>query len=48
MEQKERVHINLARLKKNGEHFEVDVDPDLALRFKQDGSVDIREVLNAA
>ncbi len=47
-EEKERVHINLARLKKGNEVFEVDVDPDLALRFRKGEGVDIHEVLKAA
>jgi len=45
---KERAHLNLARLKKGGEVFEVDVDPELAMRFKKgDTSVDIHDVLKA-
>ena len=47
-ESKERVHLNLARMKKSGEMFEVDVDPDLAMKFKKNvPGVDIREVLRA-
>ena len=41
----ERLHLNLAKIKKGGENFEIDVDPDLAVKFKQDQSVDIRDVL---
>lgn len=48
MEQKERIHINLARLKKNGELFEVDVDPDLAVRFRRGEDIDIHDVLRAS
>ena len=44
---KERVALNLARIKKSGENFEVDVDPDLALRFKKGENIDIMEVLKA-
>ncbi|MFC1801447.1 ribosome assembly factor SBDS [Nanoarchaeota archaeon] len=44
---KERVHLNLARLKKGGSNFEIDVDPDLALKFKQGENIDIREVVKA-
>lgn len=45
---KKKIHINLARLKKGGDNFEIDVDPDLAVKFKQnDKSMDIREVLKA-
>ncbi|MBI4153148.1 ribosome assembly factor SBDS [Candidatus Woesearchaeota archaeon] len=45
---KERAHLNLARLKKGGEVFEIDVDPELAMKFKKgDASVDIHDVLKA-
>lgn len=48
-EEKEHVYVNLARLKKGGEVFEVDVDPDLALRFRKgDSSVAIRDVLKVS
>ena len=44
--EKERLHLNLARLKKGGDLFEIDVDPDLAIRFKKgDTSVSIHDVL---
>src|SRR3989344_3837923 len=47
-EGKERVHINLARLKKGGETFEIDVDPDLAIKFKKGvPGIDVRDVLKA-
>ena len=42
------MHINLARLKKGGETFEIDVDPDLAIKFKKGVSgIDVRDVLKA-
>ncbi len=45
---KERLHLNLARLKKEGDIFEIDVDPDLAMKYKKgDTSVSIHEVLKA-
>jgi len=44
---KERVHLNLAILKKGGERFEVSVDPELALRFKKGEDLDIHEVVKA-
>jgi ribosome maturation protein SDO1 len=44
---RERVHLNLARLKKKGETFEVDVDPDLALKLRSGAEVDLRQVLKA-
>lgn len=43
----ERFSINLARLKKGGENFEVVVDPDMAIAYKQGKDVDIRDVLKA-
>ena len=46
MKEKKHVHLNLARIKKDGEMFEVDVDPDLAIKYKKNpASIDIREVL---
>ena len=45
---KERVHLNLARLKKAGEVFEVDIEPDLAIKFKKGvPGISINEVLKA-
>lgn len=44
---REQIHINLARLKKNGKNFEIVVDPDKAVSFKEDKIKDIREVLMA-
>ncbi|HGJ63878.1 TPA: ribosome assembly factor SBDS [bacterium] len=43
----EQIHINLARLKKNGRNFEIVVDPDKAMAFKQGTLDDVREVLMA-
>ena len=31
----ERFSINVARLKKGGEHFEIVIDPDTAVEFKE-------------
>lgn len=42
-----KIHLNLARLKKAGHNFEVDVDPDLAINYRAGKGVDIREVLKA-
>ncbi len=43
-----KIHINVARLKKAGETFEIDIDPDLAIKFKQgDDSIRIREIMKA-
>ncbi|HIH31542.1 TPA: ribosome assembly factor SBDS [Candidatus Woesearchaeota archaeon] len=43
----EKIHINLARLKKNGKNYEIVVDPDNAVAFKEGKMNDIREVLSA-
>ncbi|MFH1682157.1 MAG: ribosome assembly factor SBDS [Candidatus Woesearchaeota archaeon] len=39
--------LNLARIKKEGHTFEISVDPDLAVKLKRGGDVDLREVLKA-
>jgi ribosome maturation protein SDO1 len=39
--------LNLARIKKYGQTFEISVDPDLALQFKEGDINDIREVLHS-
>ena len=44
---KEHVHINLAFLKKGGERFEIAVEPELAVKFKQGENIDIREVVKS-
>jgi ribosome maturation protein SDO1 len=43
----EQIHVNLARLKKNGRNFEVVVEPDKAVAYKDGAITDIREVLMA-
>jgi ribosome maturation protein SDO1 len=43
----ERLHINLARMKKNGRKFEIVVDPDNAVLFKDGKIEDVRDVLIA-
>ncbi|RJQ15720.1 ribosome assembly factor SBDS [Candidatus Woesearchaeota archaeon] len=43
---KEKIHINVARLKKGGTTFEIVIDPELALQYKK-GNVDIRDVLKS-
>ena len=43
---KERISINIARLKKGGENFEIVIrDPDKALEFRQGKEVDMRDIL---
>ncbi len=44
---REKVHLNLARLKKGGKTFEVVVDPDKAIAYKKHNNGDIRDVLHA-
>lgn len=44
---KERVQLNLARLSKGSQRFEIVVDPDLAVEFKNGKQVDIKEVLKS-
>lgn len=43
----ERVHFNVARIKKSGDTFEVVVDPDKAVLYKEGEKVDLEEVLQA-
>lgn len=42
---REKVHLNVARLKRDKDIFEVVVDPDLALDFRQGKSISIHDVL---
>lgn len=44
---KEKISLNLARLKKAGETFEIDVNPELAIQFKEGEEIDIKDILNA-
>jgi ribosome maturation protein SDO1 len=41
------VHINVARLKKGGQVFEVVIDPDKAVEHKEGRPVDIKDVLKS-
>ncbi|MFH1650347.1 MAG: ribosome assembly factor SBDS [Candidatus Woesearchaeota archaeon] len=43
----EKAHFDIARLKKMGETFEVVIDPDAAILYKQGKLEDIREVLKS-
>ncbi len=43
----ERVAFNLAKLKKGGLKFEIAVDPDLAISFKEGKNVDVKDVLKS-
>tara|TARA_Y100000310_G_scaffold144031_1_gene143363 strand:- start:4289 stop:5008 length:720 start_codon:yes stop_codon:yes gene_type:complete len=42
---KERVSLDIARLRKEGKDFEICIDPDKALSLKNGGNIDIRDVL---
>ena len=44
----ERFSINIAFIKKGGENFEVVVDPDAAVLFKETGKGDIRDIIKSA
>lgn len=44
---KERVQLNLARMDKGGEHFEVSIDPQKAVAYKEGKDVDISEILES-
>lgn len=43
----EKLKLNLARIKKANQTFEINVEPDLAIKFKKGEPVDIKEVLKA-
>lgn len=43
----ERVSFNLARLKKAGGNYELVVDPDVAVSYKEGKDVDIKDVIKA-
>ncbi|MBR9703343.1 ribosome assembly factor SBDS [Candidatus Woesearchaeota archaeon] len=43
----ERVHFNLARLKKGGGNFEVAVDPDKAVAYKEGENIDVEDIIKA-
>ena len=43
----EKIHINLAFMKKAGSHFEIVIDPDAAIRFKETGHGEVDDVVKA-
>ena len=43
----ERVHFNLARLKKGGQNFEVAVDADLAIDFRNGKKIDVESIVKS-
>jgi len=44
---KERIHVNLAKLKLHGYEFEIVIDPDLAMKYKNGQLDDVRTVLKS-
>ena len=42
---KEKASFNVARLKKGGENFEVIVDPDLAIDYRNGKEIEVKEIL---
>ncbi len=43
----EKVSFHVARLKKGGENFEVSVDPDMAVAFKEGRNVDMKDIVKS-
>ncbi|MBI5390441.1 ribosome assembly factor SBDS [Candidatus Woesearchaeota archaeon] len=43
----ERISVSLAKIKKGGEHFEIVVDSDLAVAYKQGKDVDLHDLLKS-
>ena len=44
---KESVQLNLARLKKGGENFEISIIPDMAAKFLEGEDISISEVIES-
>jgi ribosome maturation protein SDO1 len=44
---REKLHMNLAKLQKASHNFEIVIEPDLAIEFKNGKDVDIRDVLRS-
>jgi ribosome maturation protein SDO1 len=44
----ERFSLNTAWIKKSGQHFEVVVDPDAAVTYKENGKGDVRSLIKSA
>lgn len=45
--EQEKIHINMAWMKKGGQHFEIVIDPDAAVRFKETGHGSVDDVVKA-
>lgn len=43
----EKTHFNIARLKKEGDEYQIVVDPDKAVEFKEGEVVDVKDVLKS-
>ncbi|USN44974.1 MAG: ribosome assembly factor SBDS [Candidatus Woesearchaeota archaeon] len=43
----EKFHVNMAKLRKGGRNFEIVVDPDLAVQYKEGELIDLAEVVKA-
>jgi len=43
--EKEHFKVNVARIKKEGQNFEINIDPDLAISYKEGNEVDIVDIL---
>lgn len=44
---RERIHINTAKIKKGGENFEIVIDPDLAINYKNKKPVDVKDIMKS-
>jgi ribosome maturation protein SDO1 len=45
--EKEKFQISIARLKKENQNFEINIDPDLAIELKEGKNIDIEDVLKS-
>jgi ribosome maturation protein SDO1 len=44
---REKLHLNIARIKKGGKLFEIDIDPNLAFSYKEGKDVEMHDILKA-
>ncbi len=44
---RDKIHFNLARLKKGGHNFEVAIDPDLAIEYSKSKTGDLKEIIKS-
>jgi len=45
--EKEREYFNVAKLKRGGQHFEIVIDPDLAIAYKEGSKIEIHDLLKS-